>query len=192
MLLLYNYIIETPIDKTGIILITGSTSEGLWNIFELIERQCHELTTIIHHYDNGELLLLEETIINKITNSVFLISYPEAFKTEFDQVLIARLLSRIVNNNNTIILITNSVFIIRELNCLYMLNSTKEDTSEFRTRWGYEEEDGLAPSKSYGLVVNLDCIGDIEITKEGFILEASDAVIKDLNTRSNDLYFSYI
>ena len=181
-----------PVDKTGLILITGSTSNGLWNIFELIERQCHELTTIIHHYDNGELLLLEETIINKITNSVFLISYPEAFKTEFDQVLIARLLSRIVNNNNTIILISNSASIVRELNCLYMLSSTKKDTSGFKIKWGYEREDGLPFNKMYGLTVNPTDIIATELDKEGFILEESDTVIGNLNTRSNELYFCYI
>lgn len=117
-----------------------------------------------------------------------IIDEPELNLHPDNQVIIARIISKIVNKGFKVLISTHSDYIIRELNNLIMLKSKPN----FAKKYNYEE-DILLSHKRIGAVLfhyNTKKSTNLEVNETGFEVETIDNVINELNERSEDLFFN--
>lgn len=116
-----------------------------------------------------------------------IIDEPELNLHPDNQVIIARVLVRIINSGFKLLISTHSDIIIRELNNLIMLHSKREKISKYNL----SEEYILNPDDVEVFLFHLKKrkVEKIEVTEEGFEIETMDEVINRLENMSQDLYF---
>ena len=117
-----------------------------------------------------------------------IIDEPELNLHPDNQVIIARIIAKIVNKGFKVLISTHSDYIIRELNNLIMLN----DKPNFVKKYNYSV-DTLLNHNRVGAVLfhyNTRKCTNLEVTNTGFEVETIDTVINKLNERSQDLFFN--
>lgn len=117
-----------------------------------------------------------------------IIDEPELNLHPDNQVIIARIIAKIVNKGFKVLISTHSDYIIREINNLIMLNSKPN----FAKKYNYEK-DTLLSHKSVGAILfhyNTRKSIILEVNETGFEVETIDNVINELNERSEDLFFN--
>lgn len=117
-----------------------------------------------------------------------IIDEPELNLHPDNQVIIARIIAKIVNKGFKVLISTHSDYIIRELNNLIML----KDKPTFVEKYDYSE-DSLLNHKKVGAILfhyNSRKCSNLEINDTGFEVETIDNVINELNERSEDLFFN--
>ena len=116
-----------------------------------------------------------------------IIDEPELNLHPDNQVIIARVLVRIINSGFKLLISTHSDIIIRELNNLIMLHSKREKISKYNL----SDEYILNPDDVEVFLFHLKKrkVEKIEVTEEGFEIETMDEVINRLENMSQDLYF---
>jgi predicted ATPase len=117
-----------------------------------------------------------------------IIDEPELNLHPDNQVIIARIIAKIVNKGFKVLISTHSDYIIRELNNLIML----KNKPNFAKKYNYEE-DSLLTYQNIGAILfnyNSRKTINLEVTETGFEVETIDNVINELNERSEDLFFN--
>lgn len=117
-----------------------------------------------------------------------IIDEPELNLHPDNQVIIARIIAKIVNKGFKVLISTHSDYIVRELNNLIML----KDKPAFVSKYQYSE-DTLLDFNKVGAVLfhyNTRKCTTLDVTQTGFEVETIDAVINELNERSQDLFFN--
>ena len=126
---------------------------------------------------------------------LIIIDEPELNLHPDNQVVLARIFSRLINVGFRIILSTHSDYIIRELNNLIMLSSDKPSVNELRERYGYRDNERISPEdvgayffdfKSKTTVTALP----LPVAENGFSVPSIDRTIEKINAVSEDLYFA--
>jgi len=126
-----------------------------------------------HIATNGDFIIIDEPELNL---------HPD------NQVIIARIIAKIVNKGFKVLISTHSDYIIREINNLIML----KQKPSFVNKYKYSE-DYLLDFEKVGAVLfhyNNRKSLTLDVTETGFEVETIDTVINELNERSQDLYFN--
>lgn len=117
-----------------------------------------------------------------------IIDEPELNLHPDNQVIIARIIAKIVNKGFKVLISTHSDYIIREFNNLIMLKSKPN----FAKKYNYTD-DTLLTHQKIGAVLfhyNTRKSTSLEVTETGFEVETIDNVINELNERSEELFFN--
>lgn len=117
-----------------------------------------------------------------------IIDEPELNLHPDNQVIIAKIIAKIVNKGFKVLISTHSDYIIRELNNLIMLKSKPK----FAKKYNYAEDTLLTHSKVGAILFHYNTRKSIalDVTETGFEVETIDNVINELNERSQDLFFN--
>ncbi|GHT20500.1 hypothetical protein AGMMS4957_07590 [Bacteroidia bacterium] len=140
------------------------------------------LIYLTYHAKNNELLIIDE---------------PEIGLHPDNQILLARIFAKLINNGIRLLISTHSDYIIRELNNLIMLSSEKDEVKEKAKEFGYAMDEKINPEDvgAYLFEYNSDKNRYVDVKRlpvdvNGFEVETIDQAISALNDRSMDLYFS--
>ncbi|GHT06992.1 hypothetical protein AGMMS49525_15810 [Bacteroidia bacterium] len=135
-----------------------------------------------YHAKNNELLIIDE---------------PEIGLHPDNQILLARIFAKLINNGIRLLISTHSDYIIRELNNLIMLSSEKDEVKKKAKEFGYAMYEKINPEDvgAYLFEYNADEDKYVDVKRlpvdvNGFEVETIDQAISSLNDRSMDLYFS--
>ncbi len=127
-------------------------------------------------------------------NDCIIIDEPELNLHPDNQILVARFLGRLVNEDFKVIVSTHSNFIIREINNLIMLNKSDEKTTELKAKYGYlpkNQNETLKPEQVGAYLFRLNKpFSVIPVTETGFNVATIDETTQRLNECSQDIYFS--
>lgn len=130
-----------------------------------------------HLAKEGETLIVDEPELNLHPNN---------------QRKIARILSMIANRGVKVIASTHSDYFIREINNLIMLNTDFKSKKIMLEKYKEYDKSMFISSKevsTYSFCKNT--IEEMEIDeKEGIIAKTFDSVINDLNSVSDDIYYT--
>lgn len=121
-------------------------------------------------------------------NDLIIIDEPEMNLHPDNQVIVARLIGKMVNQGFKVIINTHSDYIIKELNNLIMLSSKRD----YIEKLGYSESEVLKPEQVDAILFRYDNKrkGEtLKVTESGFEVDTIDEVINKLNSRSQSLYF---
>lgn len=124
--------------------------------------------------------------------NMIIIDEPEINLHPQNQILLARVLSLIVNAGIKLIINTHSDYIVREINNMIMLSSIKDE--EKIKGLGYSKDEVLTVDvvKPYYFEIQKDGKGvvgkEIEVTKTGFSIDLIDEVINDQTATSQRIY----
>lgn len=119
---------------------------------------------------------------------------PESRKHPQEQVKIARDLAKEVKNGKKIKLLTNSDYIIKELNTLIMLNvlyqQNKEKAEKIMKKFKYSKEELLDHKEVKYFEIKNNKIEEGKVTEEGILVKSIDKVIDKMNKIQNEILFS--
>lgn len=125
-------------------------------------------------------------------NQTLIIDEPEINLHPDSQILLARILVRMVNAGIRLVISTHSDYIIRELNNMIMLSNKSVNRTEF----GYKEDEYLNPEDVGAYFFNFTgekgthvIVENLPINEDGFEVSTIDDAIASLNKRSLDLYY---
>ncbi|KAA6339033.1 hypothetical protein EZS27_013001 [termite gut metagenome] len=126
------------------------------------------------------------------TSHLLIIDEPELNLHPDNQILLARILAKMVNAGIRLLISTHSDYIVRELNNMIMLSSKAIDKKEF----GYEDDEYLNPEDVGAYLFNFNkenpnrvVVENLPVEEDGFEVETMDAAIASLNERSMNLYY---
>jgi predicted ATP-dependent endonuclease of OLD family len=143
---------------------------------------------------SGLLIYLKHQAKN---NELLIIDEPEIGLHPDNQILLARIFAKLINNGIKLLISTHSDYIIRELNNLIMLSSEKEEIKAKATEFGYHSDEKIKPEDvgAYLFEYNVDSeryvsVKNLPVDANGFEVDTIDQAISTLNDRSMDLYFS--
>ena len=119
---------------------------------------------------------------------LIIIDEPEGHLDTANQILLARLLARLVRSGLKVLITTHSDYLIKEINNLIMLDSIKDRSALpsklFRK---YATEDRLAASSVRAYLTEGNSLTPCEIDKFGIGMPMFEQVIDDINDVSNEL-----
>lgn len=129
-------------------------------------------------------------------NDLLIIDEPEIGLHPNNQIILARIIAKLIRQNLRIVVCTHSDYIIKELNNLIMLsNRSNIEVNEIRSKYQYndlmyleKEEVGayLFNVKEDGLCV----VKSLDISDYGFDIETIDNAICNLNEITSELYYA--
>jgi|APTNR8051073442_1049403.scaffolds.fasta_scaffold00281_12 predicted ATPase len=117
-----------------------------------------------------------------------IIDEPELNLHPDNQIIIAKIIAKIVNKGFKVLISTHSDYIIRELNNLIMM----KNKPDFSKKYDYSPDVLLAHSRVGAVLFHYNarkCI-NLEVNETGFEVETIDNVINELNERAQDLFFN--
>ncbi|KAA6322532.1 hypothetical protein EZS27_027937 [termite gut metagenome] len=130
-------------------------------------------------------------------NELLIIDEPEMGLHPDNQILLARIFARLINNGLRLLISTHSDYIIRELNNLIILSSDKDEVRAKAIEFNYHPEEKIDPEdvKAYLFDYNTEeskrvDVQELLVDKNGFEVETIDKTISTLNDRSMELFFS--
>ena len=120
-------------------------------------------------------------------NHLIVIDEPESHLDTANQILLARLLARLVRGGLKVLLTTHSDYLIKELNNLIMLGAVFRNKAKTIKRLGYAKEDSIAPNRIRAYVAESDSVTRCEIDRFGMDMPNFDRTINDINDVANEL-----
>ena len=120
-------------------------------------------------------------------NHMLIIDEPESHLDTGNQILLARLLARLVRAGLKIVLTTHSDYLIKELNNLIMLSSSFADKKRVVKRLRYAKEDGIAPERIRAYVAVESSIAKCRIDNFGIDMPNFDETIDAINNVASEL-----
>lgn len=166
-----------------------------------------ELT--LNRGDNAFDLALSSSTMKALADIVFyirhqakkmsrlLIDEPEIHLHPNNQLLLARVFSRMVHRGLQVVISTHSDYIIRELNNLIMLNYVGDDFVKKAKKMGYVQEEFIDAQKIQPYLFVLQENGrvktePIKVGKEGFAVKSIDDAIAGLNDAAEEIYYAML
>jgi predicted ATPase len=128
-------------------------------------------------------------------NDLIIIDEPELNLHPDNQILIARIFARLINNGFRLLVSTHSDYIIRELNNLIMLSSDNIDVKNIANKLNYHQNEKI-DSQDVGAYLfkytskTKVTVSSLEVNETGFSVETIDNVINSLNEKSEELFFA--
>lgn len=173
------------VDKDGIVFLPYKTKYKSNNFQDKIDLHLTSSTVktffslsfyIMHMAKPDDILIIDEPELNL---------HPD------NQRKTARLIAKLVNRGIRVILSTHSDYIIRELNNLIMLNEDFPSKSSLCNKYKYKEDEFLDSNKINAYFVKDGELIELENnSKEGIISTSFDEVINNLNSSSDDIYYT--
>ena len=117
-------------------------------------------------------------------NDLLIIDEPESHLDTENQVLLARMLVRLVRAGIKVLVTTHSDYLIKEFNNLIMLGGLSEANESVLKRWGYTESDVLNRSSVRAYVAGQRRLHSATIDEFGMNMEVFDHTIDRINRRS--------
>ena len=109
-------------------------------------------------------------------NHLLIIDEPESHLDTANQILLARLLARVVRTGVKILLTTHSDYLIKELNNLIMLGYSFNNKATVIKRFKYEDDDHLAPKQIRAYIAKNNSLTRCEIDKFGIDMPNFDGL----------------
>jgi len=126
-----------------------------------------------------------------IEGETLIIDEPELNLHPDNQRKIARILSRISNRGVKVIVSTHSDYFIREINNLIMLKNDFTSKQVIMEKYNYDDTMLISSDNVSAYLFYKNNIEEIEIDQqEGIIAKTFDDVINDLNSVSDDIYYT--
>lgn len=155
-----------------------------------------------HDANVGELdIHLSGSMVKSLSSLVFyfrhlaqkkdfiIIDEPELNLHPDNQIIIARILARIVNAGFKVLISTHSDYIISELNNLVRLHSEKKRAQEIMQKYGYTKDE-LLDKDSLGVYLFKDNTAkSLEVDELGFGVSTIEKVNSELSQISESIYF---
>ena len=124
-------------------------------------------------------------------NGILIVDEPESHLDTANQVLLARLLARIVGAGLKVLVTTHSDYLVKEINNLIMLSQILKDKSEVKREvvreHRYSEDDALFPSSIRAYVAEKNSLTKCRIDQFGIDMPVFDNTIDQINLVANDL-----
>ena len=120
-------------------------------------------------------------------NHLLIIDEPESHLDTANQVLLARLLARLVQAGLKVLLTTHSDYLIKEFNNLIMLNGSFNMKTRVVKKLGYTRKDCIAPERIRAYIAQGQSLTRCEIDKFGIDMPNFDETINDINAVANEL-----
>ena len=135
------------------------------------------LVFYLEHLANvGETLIVDEPELNL---------HPE------NQRKIAKILAMVANRGVQVIVSTHSDYFVREINNLIMLKTDFKSKNEIMTKYKYNENMLISANEVSAYLFCNHTIEKMDIDEqEGIIAKTFDSVINDLNSVSDDIYYT--
>ena len=168
---------QVSISKEGDVLFNPDKAKSLKLPIHLTASVVKSLSNLViyfrHIATKGDFIIIDEPELNL---------HPD------NQVIIARIIAKIVNKGFKVLISTHSDYIVRELNNLIML----KDKPAFVQKYEYSEDTLLDHNKVEAILFHYNTrkCTTLEVTQTGFEVETIDTVINELNERSQDLFFN--
>lgn len=128
-------------------------------------------------------------------NDLIIIDEPELNLHPDNQILITKIFARLLNEGFRLLISTHSDYIIRELNNLIMLSSTKEEVKKIAEEFNYNTSEKINYKDVGAYLFNYKSktkvsVSELEVLETGFSVETIDNTINNLNEKSEELYFA--
>lgn len=120
-------------------------------------------------------------------NHLLIIDEPESHLDTANQVLLARLLARLIPAGVKVLLTTHSDYVIKELNNLIMLSSSFTNKARVIKKLGYTKADCLKPERIRAYVAAENTVTRCRIDRFGIDMPHFDETINSINNVANDL-----
>ncbi|MFV0329594.1 MAG: AAA family ATPase [Dysgonomonas sp.] len=130
-------------------------------------------------------------------NELLIIDEPELGLHPDNQIRLARIFARLINNGIRLLINTHSDYIIRELNNLIMLSSDSPEIKKNLKKWGYQKDEKIKPEDIGAYLFDFDkkdtnqvVVRSLDVDQKGFEVETIDKAINLLNENSENIYYS--
>lgn len=130
-------------------------------------------------------------------NDLVIIDEPELNLHPDNQVKLAKIFARLINNGIRLVISTHSDYIIRELNNLIMVSNDDKDISEIAEKFGYKKDEYININDICAYFFNYKNksakqteVKHIIIDENGFDVETLDSTVEKLNEISDELYYT--
>lgn len=152
------------------------------------------LTASIIKNLSGLLIYLKHLAKN---NDLLIIDEPEIGLHPDNQILLIRILAKMINKGLRLLISTHSDYIIRELNNLIMLSTANSNTqiSDLAQAYNYHKNEFISPNDVGAYLFNYNEKGEIvvenlSIENNGFEISTIDKSISLLNNLSMELFWA--
>lgn len=131
-------------------------------------------------------------------NDLIIIDEPEINLHPDNQIILTKLFARLINNGFRLLISTHSDYIVRELNNLIMLSSSKKEVNKLREKFLYKPDEVILkddigvyyfnypPKGKNNKQIVIECLN---ITESGFEIPSIDKTIDDQNKVAEELYY---
>ena len=120
-------------------------------------------------------------------NQLVIIDEPESHLDTANQILLARLLARMIQSNLKVLITTHSDYIIKEINNLIMLSRPFKEKKKVIQDLGYKKDDFIEPAAIRAYVAEGDSLTKCEIDEFGIDMPVFDKTIDKINRTSIEL-----
>ena len=120
-------------------------------------------------------------------NQLVIIDEPESHLDTANQILLARLLARMIQSNLKVLITTHSDYIIKEINNLIMLSRPFKEKKKVIQDLGYKKDDFIEPDAIQAYVAEGDSLTKCEIDEFGIDMPVFDKTIDKINRTSIEL-----
>ena len=142
--------------------IASSSARGLSDLYFYLR----------HVAEGGQLVIIDE---------------PESHLDTANQILLARLLARMIQSNLKVLITTHSDYIIKEINNLIMLSRPFKEKKKVVKDLGYKKDDFIEPDAIRAYVAEGDSLTKCKIDEFGIDMPVFDETIDRINRTSNEL-----
>lgn len=176
---------KVGIGSDGEVSFSPNNAAGKSFSFQLSSSAVKTLSSLIvylkHQAKPNDLLIIDEPELNLHPNN---------------QILLARVFARMINQGMRLLISTHSDYIVRELNNLIMLSGDEPALKKVAHELGYRNDERIDKSdigvylfrfqEDGGQVV----VEPVEVADNGFEIATIEHTIKDLNRVSEELYYT--
>ena len=120
-------------------------------------------------------------------NHLLIIDEPESHLDTANQILLARLLARIVRSGLKVLVTTHSDYLIKEINNLIMLSNDFEEKDTVLKKLKYAVDEALTPDSIRAYVAENGSLTRCEVDSLGIDMPVFDETIDRINDTSNEL-----
>ena len=120
-------------------------------------------------------------------NHLIIIDEPESHLDTANQILLARLLARLVRAGLKVLLTTHSDYLIKELNNLIMLSRAFGNKAKTIKKLGYAKDDCIPPERIRAYIAEGGSVTKCEIDRFGIDMPNFDKTINEINDAANEL-----
>lgn len=120
-------------------------------------------------------------------NQLLIIDEPESHLDTANQILLARLLARVVKAGVKVLLTTHSDYLVKEINNLIMLGHSFDNKAKVIKRLKYEDDDHVDPDRIRAYIAKKKTLTRCEIDKFGIDMPNFDEAINGINDVANEL-----
>ena len=120
-------------------------------------------------------------------NQLVIIDEPESHLDTANQILLARLLARMIQSNLKVLITTHSDYIIKEINNLIMLSRPFKEKKKVVKDLGYKKDDFIRPDSVQAYVAEGDSLTKCKIDEFGIDMPVFDETIDKINRTSIEL-----